>query len=47
MINEIAVVIDVNTDASSGVVSVYGSGGTTVAKYYRANKKKTKLSQEK
>lgn len=31
MINEIAVVIDVKTEASPGVISVYNSNGITVA----------------
>lgn len=31
IISEIAVVIDVKTDASSGVISVYRSNGMTVA----------------
>lgn len=31
MINDMAVVIDVKTEASSGVISVYKSNGITVA----------------
>lgn len=34
IISEIAVVIDVKTDASSGVISVYRSNGITVAINY-------------